>query len=77
VKAASNNQEEFEYLTNKTLYDNLLSMTTLSGSEAQIERDITRTFPTTEPFISGLQGQPQLRRVLSAFSKYDSSLGYV
>lgn len=48
-----------------------------TGSETQIGRDITRTFPSTDPYMLSPEGQQQLSRVLTAFSKYDQSIGYV
>jgi hypothetical protein len=45
----------------------------VSGSENQIGKDITRTL---SPLLDR-EGQNQLSRVLSAFSKYDQSIGYV
>jgi hypothetical protein len=56
LRLASNNKE-FDFEQNKDLYDALLSMPTISGSESQIERDIPRTFPNHEPFNKGGEGQ--------------------
>ena len=59
---------------------NLIGVDTqnLSGSEDQIEKDISRTFPHSEIFMNKTgEGQKSLGRVLLAFSKYDSAIGYV
>jgi hypothetical protein len=49
-----------------------------SSAEIQIERDVSRTFPLSEAFLGReSQGQQSLTRVLRAFHKYDSRIGYV
>lgn len=48
-------------------------------SLAQIDRDLCRTFPR-HPFFSkelGGKGHDKLKRVLIAFSAYDSQVDYV
>lgn len=46
-------------------------------SQRQIELDIGRTYPDEAYFAETSPGQAALRRVLIAFSKYDTHLGYV
>lgn len=46
-------------------------------SVQQIELDLGRTFPGIKHFRKGSPGREALRRVLTAFSKYDPQLGYV
>ena len=46
-------------------------------TKAQIERDLTRTFPEFEFFRDSGRGTSKLRRVLTAFANYDSSVDYV
>lgn len=43
----------------------------------QIELDLNRTYPDERYFSDAGPGQGALRRVLSAFAKYDTQLGYV
>lgn len=59
------------------LYESALDTKQYSDSIRQIELDLHRTYPD-EPYFSGTSpGYTALRRVLGAFSKYDSNLGYV
>ena len=60
----------------KMIYDELINHKYPSGSEFQIQRDITRTFPYTDFFKDG-PGQPKLERVLNSFAKYLPGVGYV
>lgn len=46
------------------------------SSQKQIELDLKRTFPD-EAYFNGKIGENGLRRVLTAFCKYDPNLGYV
>jgi hypothetical protein len=43
----------------------------------QIELDLNRTYPDQTYFSDSGSGQGALRRILSAFSKNDTQLGYV
>mgnify|MGYP002635520438 CR=1 FL=1 len=46
-------------------------------SALQIERDLGRTFPKNEYFHKGKPGFKKLRKVLRAFSCYDTQVDYV
>jgi len=46
-------------------------------SSAQIERDLARTFPKHVYFGAKAAGLVKMRRVLTAFAKYDSKVDYV
>mmetsp|Transcript_11803 Transcript_11803/g.17268 ORF Transcript_11803/g.17268 Transcript_11803/m.17268 type:complete len:348 (+) Transcript_11803:32-1075(+) len=46
-------------------------------SVKQIELDLTRTYPGEQYYSHNSQGQCALRRVLLAYCKYDTNLGYV
>ena len=69
----------FDFQKNRRVYLNLLGVeSNISGSELQIEKDITRTFPQQAIFQQRAgEGQQSLSRVLLAFSKYDNTIGYV
>ena len=47
-----------------------------TGSEQQIKRDLKRSFPHDEFFRSS-EGREKLERVLHAFAKYETKVGYV
>ena len=57
------------------LYLNLLGVENLNASEAQIDKDLQRTFQNDDLFQEC--SSKALSRVLLAFSKYDSTIGYV
>lgn len=46
-------------------------------SQRQIDLDLSRTFPDEPYFSENSPGHCALRRVLTAFCKYDTNLGYV
>lgn len=60
----------------RQLYHELIECQELSDYEDQIMKDLARTFPKC-PQFQEQQGQTHLKRVLLAFSRYDSNLGYV
>jgi len=75
----ANKMAPFDFQKNRRVYLNLLGVeNNISGSELQIEKDITRTFPQQAIFQQRAgEGQQSLSRVLLAFSKYDNTIGYV
>lgn len=67
-----NGQEVYENLCRSAL-----ETKQYSDSIRQVELDLHRTYPDESYFSNPLPGYNALRRVLVAFSKYDSNLGYV
>lgn len=49
----------------------------IDDSIRQIDLDIGRTYPDVPYYSSGNPGNRALQRVLTAFIKYDITLGYV
>ena len=66
-----------EYDKCKRHYDSLKLMDPEPESATQIERDLGRTFPVNEYFMSGAKGYTRLRNVLRAFACYDKQVDYV
>ncbi|CAG9315019.1 unnamed protein product [Blepharisma stoltei] len=64
----------------KELYTTLIQISletpSLNSSVRQIELDANRTFPENEYFTGG-DGKVVLKRLLTAFSKYNQTIGYV
>ena len=67
--------------TSQDIFENLcksaLETKQFTESIRQIELDLHRTYPDEAYFADNSPGYVSLRRVLMAFSKYDSNLGYV
>eukprot|EP00775_Hariotina_reticulata_P008509 gene8509-8691_t len=56
-------------------YEDMLLLTPNQEAAADIEKDISRTFPNMKRFATA-EGQEALRRVLLAYAAYDPEVGY-
>lgn len=61
-----------EYNKCKSHYKSLRLLEPKSESSLQIDRDLNRTFPKNDYFKVGSRGYRKLRKVLRAFSCYDT-----
>jgi len=69
-----------DYLKLKQTFKTLAELPVDKDSEAQIERDLSRTFPKHPFFMSqdGVsKGVKRLKRVLTAFANYERQVDYV